>query len=284
MNAHAIIEVTGPDAASFLQGQLSSDVNALAAGGAQLAGYHSPKGRVLAFLRVLRRPVEAPAFLLVVDRPIVDAVLQRLRMFVLRSKVNIERRDDLAARALIGEEIPQLLKESGLPVPPQGSAAGWNDCVVFALPASPVPRVEIVAPAASMPALDVAAADDDALARWDILCRLPRILPEIQDAHVAQHLGLDELDGISFRKGCYTGQEIIARMKYLGRVKKRPAIFVTAAAAPGDVIRDENGQVAGEVVNVAPLDEETLILAVANLDSEDRTLAIDGSPLRRLPS
>src|SRR5690606_41612517 len=170
------------------------------------------------------------------------------------------------------------------PGPPRGAPRGWGGCAVFALPASPVPRVEIVAPAASVPARDVAAADGDALARWDILCRLPRIPPEIQEAHVAQHLGLDELDGISFRKGCYTGQEIIARMKYLGRVKKRPAIFVTAAAAPGDVIRDENGQAEGEVVNVAPLGEETLILAVANLDSEDRTLAIDGSPLRRLPS
>lgn len=285
MNAHAILEVSGADAAAFLQGQLSNDIDALATGLAQLSGYHSPKGRMLAFLRVLHAPSSGrePSFLLVLDEAIAEAVTQRLRMFVLRSQVRIARRDDLAARVLLGAGIPALLSRNHLPSPAPGSGVIVNECVFFALPSSPVPRIEVFGPADAMPALTVEAADPDALARWDILCKLPRILPEIQDAHVAQHLGLDELEGINFRKGCYTGQEIIARMKYLGRVKKRPAIFVANGASPGDVIRDENGQAAGEVVNVASQGNEVLMLAVVNLDSEKKTLAVDGNILQRVP-
>lgn len=267
------VRVTGADAATFLQGQLSNDINALETNPAQLASFNSPKGRVLALLRVLKPRGE---YWLAVDDAIADGFVQRLQMFVLRSKVSIAIAPELAGTVVIGPHAPAALQRAGLPAPLPGQGAARDELVLFGLP-GPVPRVEIFGPRAALPELGVDPASAEDLARWDILFRLPRILPENRDAHVAQHLDLDELGAISFRKGCYTGQEIIARMKYLGKVKKRTGIFTGRGANAGDSVRNDDDRSVGEVVNIADADGMQLILASVNLDDADQPLRVNES-------
>lgn len=276
MDAHRVVRVTGTDAAALLQGQFSNDIAALDAVPAQFSSYNSPKGRVLAFLRILKRDDE---FWLVVDEDIVDVFVQRLKMFVLRSKVSIDVTQDIGGIAVVGSAAAEQLESAGLPSPASSQAAEHSGCIFFGVP-GPVPRVEIYGLADSFPELDMNSATAEDLARWDVLHQLPRIMEGNRDAHIAQHLGLDELGAISFKKGCYTGQEIIARMKYLGKVKKRPAIFMGNDAKVGDTLRTADDRSAGEVVNVAKADGKQLVLAVVNDGHE--TLNVNGVPLSPL--
>lgn len=278
MNAHRIVRVSGADAAALLQGQFSNDIAALDENPGQLSSYSSPKGRVLAFLRVLKH---SDGCWLVVDAAIFDAFVQRLGMFVLRAKVTIEPADDVRGIALAGIALPEVLAGANLPAPKRNEAVAHGDCVFLGLP-GPVPRVEIFGPGHSLPAFAIDEGSNDDLARWDILCGLPRISDANRDAHIAQHMNLDELGAISFRKGCYTGQEIIARMKYLGRVKKRAAVFLGGNANAGDVIRTGDDRAAGEIVNIAPADSGQLMLAVANLDDRDKPLTVNGHAIHRV--
>lgn len=274
MNSHYVVEVTGADAASLLQGQLSNDIDALETSPGQLSSYNSPKGRVLALLRVLKH---GDRYWLAVDSNIADGFVQRLRMFVLRSKVSINADPGIVGMVLAGPGAMSALAKAGLPAPGAGSAEIWNGRVFLGMP-GPVPRVEIYAPMEKLPGLAFTEASDEDLARWDILAGLPRMLPDNQDAHVAQHLNLDELGAVNFRKGCYTGQEIIARMKYLGKVKKRAATFVGSDLAVGAPVRDADDRAVGEIVNVAPAGDRQLALAVVSLDAAE-SLLVNGNPL-----
>ncbi|HEX7046943.1 MAG TPA: hypothetical protein VF275_05180 [Gammaproteobacteria bacterium] len=278
MDSHRIVKVAGPDALEFLQGQFSNDIAALNENPGQLSSYNNPKGRVLAFLRVLKHRDE---YWLVVDAGIVDAFLQRLRMFVLRSKLTVETADELRGVVVAGADAARELADRNLPAPGAGESVVKDDCVFLGLP-GPAPRVEIYGPKDALPPLDLATATQDDLARWDVLFKLPRITDANRDAHVAQHLDLDELGAINFKKGCYTGQEIIARMKYLGKVKKRTSVFLGDGANVGDALRTEDGRSVGEVVNVAVANEQQLVLAVVNLDDRDKILAVNEHPLERL--
>lgn len=273
MNASRFIRVSGPDAASFLQGQFSNDIQALEENPAQFSSYNSPKGRVLAFLRILRHEDD---FLLAVDEAIADTCLQRLRMFVLRSNVVIETDETVRGVVVTGGTARETLMAAGLPAPEPGCAAPHDSLIIFAVP-GPEARFEIFS--STLPALDVPVAAADDLSRWDILFRLPRMLLENQDRHVAQHLGLDERGAISFKKGCYTGQEIIARMKYLGKVKKGAVVFAGENAKPGDSIRNQEDRSVGEVVNVADANGGQLILASVNIDDPSRILHVNDVPL-----
>ena len=273
MDAHRVIRVAGPDAAALLQGQLSNDIDALGENAAQLSSYNSPKGRVLAFLRVLEQGEE---FWLVVDAGIADAFLQRLKMFVLRSKVTIEAADDIAASVIVGPQAGDALSRNGWPLPEPGKGIAHAGCVIFSLP-GPVPRYEIFGPADALPYLEIEQASAEDLACWDILFRLPRVNEANREQHVAQHLDLDELGAINFRKGCYTGQEIIARMKYLGKVKKRTRIFIGSGVNAGDSVRNDEDRSVGDVVNVADANGKQLILASVNLDAADQSLRVNDS-------
>jgi len=275
MDAYRAIRVSGPDAEALLQGQFSNDISTLHTNPGQLSSYNSPKGRVLAFLRVLRH---ADAWWLVVDAGILDVFLQRLRMFVLRSKVSIEPAPEIAGLAVTGPAAAARLHVAGLPAPGPGEAVVHDGCVFLGVP-GPLPRVEIHGPVEALPELKMEQASSADLARWDILCGLPRIVEGNRDAHVAQHINLDELGAISFRKGCYTGQEIIARMKYLGKIKKRMMVLAGHDAHVGDTIRTADDRSAGEVVNVADADDGQLILAVVNLDDQDSLLNVNGNAL-----
>ncbi|HZR35073.1 MAG TPA: hypothetical protein VFA75_06825 [Nevskia sp.] len=275
------IRASGADAESFLQNQLSNDVRQLAPDRVQLSSYNSPKGRVLD-LFALRRDGEA--ILLETRRDTLPASLKRLRMFVLRSKTVLEEvGESLFALGAAGADAAALLQQAGLPLPAQDwqQIHGADGLVVMRRPGAryslhgPAPRLEALWPRLAAQARPVGTA---AWRLLDVLAGLPAIRPETADHFVAQMLNLDQLGAISFTKGCYPGQEIVARMHYLGNLKRRMFLCRSEAVAalPGtDVFAGGSESAAGEVVHAAPHpDGGVALLAVLQLAQAEAPLRL----------
>jgi hypothetical protein len=226
----AALSVVGADAASFLQGQVTSDVQALAPGSLQLSAWCSPKGRVLANFIVRR--IDAERFELLLHRLLLDSIRRRLSMFVLRSKVAIDDASDQTVRIGVGGPAALECIAAAGPAPALYRSAAIDSGTIAALPGSRF--IAFVAPAeapALWDRLTGARAAGFSCWRWlTIRAGVPMILPPTQDQFVPQMLNLDALGAISFEKGCYAGQEIVARTRYLGRLKERLAL------AHGDIV------------------------------------------------
>lgn len=198
----ATIRVSGADAETFLQGQLTQDIRKVTAQTPLPAGYCSPKGRLLALMTAQR---DNDAVLLHLHHSVLEATLKRLRLFVLRSKVTLD-----------------------------------------ALPG-------------------VVSQDENAWRLHNILSGVAVIYPQTSDQFVPQMVNLDHLGAISFDKGCYTGQEIVARLHYLGQLKRRMFLCRSDAApvAPGTPIHAQNeSQTVGAVVDSAVDADGRLALSV----------------------
>jgi len=253
-----VVRAAGADADAFLQGQLSNDVRRLGATRAQLSSYSSPKGRLLAVMGLQREPDGAVA--LVLHRAVLEPVLKRLRMFVLRSKVTLE---DASASTLLlgcaGPDAQRCLADAGLPVPAQPfeSLRGADGALSVTRAPGDAPRYAIAGPRDAVLALWpglAASATPAGTNAWKLLeieAGVPTIYPQTQDRFVAQWCNLDQLGAISFDKGCYTGQEIIARVHYRGTVKRRMIGVHRSedALAPGSRIALDTGP--AEVVDSA---------------------------------
>lgn len=288
-----VIRAHGADVDSFLQGQLSNDIRELTPTRAQLSSYSNPKGRVLAVLALLRA---GDAVLMETEAGIAAAILKRLRMFVLRSKVKLEiTPNEDAALGLSGPTAASLLEQAGLPAP----AIVWGcaeaaGVIVMRRPDGPFPRYSMHGSSQTLAALWpslTSAAQPVGTQAWrllDLLAGVPSIHADTSEQHVAQMLNLDQLDGISFVKGCYPGQEIIARLHYLGSLKRR--LFVGHAAAGASVSRgmpvfaaDGSSQPVGDVLDVVPHPNGgsavQLVLQLANRESPLRLGSVDGAEL-----
>jgi folate-binding protein YgfZ len=215
-----VLRFTGPDARQFLQGQLSNDMELLQAGRLLLAGYHNPQGRVIALLRLA--PVSDDTVIAILNRELLTAVATRLRRFVLRARLRI---DDLSAAtrihgvtgadtsdpAVLGNAAPAGIRVL------HASDGGWHRAYVLQdLAQSTLSPPDVMADARQWQSLEVAAA-------------IPEVVTATSELFVAQMLNLDSIDGVSFGKGCYTGQEVIARAHFRGRVKRRLQRFETDA-------------------------------------------------------
>jgi folate-binding protein YgfZ len=221
-----VIRFAGADAAAFLQGQVSNDTRRLAAGSAILAAYSTPQGRVLALLHLLPH---SSGILGLLPREILLPTVERLRKFVMRAKVQIE--DVSTQFPVAGYHGDGALREIGLkpPAPPADGATAVNytehDGVGVARVRADEARCWVVGTTGARAAADAAAGAiarvDDAWRLADIRSGLPQIYAATREMFVAQMLNLDRIDGISFTKGCFTGQEIIARTQHLGRIKRR---------------------------------------------------------------
>lgn len=229
------LTVSGADAATFLQGQFTNDVAALAIGGAQFSAWCSAKGRVLATF-VLRR-IDDSGFELLLPRALVPSLQKRLSLFVLRSKVAL--RDTSEEKVRIGLGGPAAAER----------VAAWvgSEPVVYrdtaieggTLTALPGSRFVAAVEPSSAPSLwdrgGTARAAGFPCWRWlTVRAGIPVVLPPTQDQFIPQMLNLDLLGAVSFQKGCYSGQEIVARTQYLGRLKERLALaHADIIAAPG---------------------------------------------------
>lgn len=262
-----VVRARGSDAVRFLQGQVSNDVTLLGATRSLLAGYHNPQGRAIALLRLVCWA--ADDVLAVVPRELASVVASRLGKFVLRSKVKIT--DESAAWRISGiigapvEPAPEL--------PSAVNAQTRVDDAVFVCVAED--RWLAISPETAT----VSVHDSDVMGerltwlRLDVAAGQPQVYAATSEEFVAQMLNLDALNAIAFDKGCYTGQEVIARAHYRGRVKRRMQRFISRESlqlAPGD-----SGQLADgrgfKVVSAAQLpDGRCDFLAVAPLVGGER--------------
>ena len=209
----AALAVRGPDAASFLQGQLSQDIEQLPVRGALFAGLHNAQGRCLALLRLFH--LGQDQILIVLPAELGEVVRTYLNRFVLRAKVRIE--DANSSWRCYGLAGPDAEAAAGTRIHMPLDRAGLRQLIV-------APRGE------PLPQGDVASR-----AEWrvqDIETGMPEVLRATSGDFVAQMLNLDAIGAISFEKGCYTGQEIIARAHYRGQVKRRMQLFHTDSPVP----------------------------------------------------
>lgn len=264
------LTVSGEDARGFLQNQLSSDLGAVSATRGQLSAWHDPKGRVLAFLRVLPAP---EGFFLVMHSSLVESVERRLRMFVLRARVVLEAGP--ALRGMRAEDFADLAGSLGLPAGDEPLNAVCTEA--FSALRMPGQSGWLVV---GEPGATGAPRDDAAATAWayaETEAGLPEIYAETSGQFVAQMLNLDDLGAVSFTKGCFPGQEIVARTHYLGRVKRRMRLLHAAGdpPAPGDALEDS----AGIVVRAARGDTGCAVLAIVAEDAPGPFALADGRTL-----
>ncbi len=259
------LRFTGPDALSFLQGQLTNDIKLLDANGALLAGYLNPQGRVLALIYLLPH---SSGILGILPDELVQPTADRLRKFVLRAKVKIDAPGD--SLVVSGYHGAEALTQARLPIPPDDRLYVERDAVGVARLAHDQNRYLVVSPApvnAGPPDAEPAHVE----AQWrraDVQAGLPQVYAATSEAFVAQMLNLDLLDGISFKKGCYTGQEIVARTQHLGRIKRRLFRLGLPPGAwhVGDEVRLRDGR-QGRLTEVVDADAGSEALAVLAVDA-----------------
>lgn len=252
-----LIRFSGPDSGAFLQGQLSSDVSKLAADAMQYSSYSTPKGRMLATFLMLR---DGEDYLLQLPASLLPAILKRLSMYVLRSKTKAS--DASAERVLLGvlgEGAADLLLTAfgvqvtvGHVVPVAGGLLARLSAQRFQLCLEPSAAERVwrkLAEAGAQPASGH---------RWtlaDIAEGIVWVVSATQEEFVPQMANMELIDAVSFKKGCYPGQEIVARTQYLGKLKRRAyrVQLPVAAAAGDDVYSPEmHGQPSGKIALVAP--------------------------------
>lgn len=276
----ACLEVRGADAGAFLHGQLSGAVADLDASGAPLAGWADARGRVRALLRVVRL---GERWLLVTPRDGADELAKKLRMFVLRAKVELVLADAGVAGLLGGAD--EWLEQQGVPprTPPNRSVR--RDELTF-VRVGPAYWQVLGAPAAltALGAKLTPAREADA-ALAEIRLGIPAVTPAIAEHYVAQMLNLDALGAVAFDKGCYPGQEIIARVHNLGGVKRRARRYAAQGAVPsvGAAVLAATGTAVGEIVRSAATDGGAEVLAVVDHAAADAELTSGGASLRELP-
>jgi folate-binding protein YgfZ len=265
-----ILRFTGADAASFLQGQLSNDTSRLAEQSALFAAYSSPQGRVLTLIYLLPHSTGIVAIL---PRELLAPTMERLRKFIMRAKVKIDDPGD--SLIVVGVHGEQALSALGAPFPAApGRYIEQHGMGVAAVGLEQ--RFWVIASAdtfSAAPTLDTPGervAHDWRLA--DIRAGRPQIYSPTSETFVAQMLNLDLLDGISFTKGCYTGQEIIARTQHLGRIKRR-MFHVQLPAGDwqiGQALQLNDGR-QGRVVEVSRVEDGHEALAVLSLEAGAET-------------
>lgn len=254
-----LLQVEGADATSFLQGQVTNDIKLLNGSNSQYAGYCTPKGRLLAIFLAFAHHDHLH---LQLNGALTESVIKRLRMYVLRSKVTLTDVSDSIVRiGLAGANAEAALRNVFSEVPQQAhQLVNLESANILRLP-GPTPRYEIFASlenAANLWSQLQAGCTAIGAGGWDwleIQAGIPDITPTTLEAFVPQMVNLDLLGGINFKKGCYTGQEIVARTHYLGKVKRRTylAHLVTPQAPqPGDnLFGPDTNEPVGQVIRAA---------------------------------
>lgn len=256
-----LLALNGDDATTFLQGQVSNDVAQLSGNNAHYSAYCSPKGRMLALFLAFSH---SEKIYLQFSQPILAPIMKRLKMYVMRSKVDIQDvSNDMVRLGVNGPKATETLTTVFRKVPQQDyDLVAIEHGAIIKLPAiDGHHRYEVLVDAAQ------------ALDKWnalkvtctpvgkpcwdwlDIQTGCPDVLAKTQEQFVPQMLNLDVLNGINFKKGCYTGQEIVARTHYLGKVKRRTYLATIASAeqpVEGDKVLDAAGNETGQIVKVAP--------------------------------
>jgi folate-binding protein YgfZ len=275
----ATIRVEGDDRIQFLQGQLTQDINLISQDKALYAGFCNPKGRVLAFMLCY---VAHESIHIQLDNSIKESILKKLKMYVLRSKVSLNLLEETFTS--IGFVSTKALVERNIQTPKNHlDIVQYQDVMIIRI-GQDGERYQLMGEASKVNEfikLNFSAYSTMSLDDWNnlnILDGIPDIYPTTQEAFIPQSLNMDLIEGINFKKGCYTGQEIVARTHYLGKVKRRMyRAFIKSHLDlnPGDQILNKNGEETGQLVRSAKENnEKTNLLIELRVDQAHEALFI----------
>lgn len=254
-----LLQLSGADTLTFLQGQVTNDVKQLDGQIAHYSGYCNPKGRLLAVFLAFAHHDHIH---LQLPKELIAPIAKRLKMYVMRSKVEVQDvSESIIKIGLNGARAIELLSPLFSQIPQSDyELVSLENGAIIKLPGNQ-PRFEIFTDIANAPtiwnslALHAKVADATYWELQEIQAGIPEVYAITQEEFVPQMLNLDLLNGINFKKGCYTGQEIVARTHYLGTVKRRTQlahIDSDIAQNPGDDVFNSNGDSVGKVVRCAP--------------------------------
>ena len=276
LSQYGLFKVTGEDAQTFLQNLLSNDISAVSPSRAQYSSFNSAKGRMLATFLIWQKNAD---YFLQLHRSLVSTMQKKLTMYVLRSKVKIsDASDEMICIGLSGKDANTLAQETFSAVPEAVMDMSHDaNASVLRLGMQRLMIVTTPAQATALWSSLKCGSTQAGSSCWDwlnIQAGIPVILPATQEHFVAQMANLDLIDGVSFKKGCYPGQEIVARTQYLGKLKRRMYLaHVASTAKAGDELysTEMEGQSCGMVANASPApDGGHDLLAVVQISSHDR--------------
>ena len=279
LNKTSTIKVEGDDRVQFLQGQLTQDINLISQNKALYAGFCNPKGRVLAFMLCY---LNHESIHIQIDSSVQEFILQKLRMYILRSKVSLNLVNEtftcigfVGSKALLAKKIQppknylDIIQSDGIMI----MRLGIDD-----------DRYQLMGETSKINdfmKLNFSEYSSMSLDDWNnlnILDGIPEIYPTTQEVFIPQSLNMDLIECINFKKGCYTGQEIVARTHYLGRVKRRMyRAFIKSQVDlnPGDQILNKNGEEIGQLVRSAKQNgDKTNMLIELRVDQAHNALFI----------
>ena len=265
LDRYSIIEISGEDHLDFLQGQLTNDIKKNEKKFIY-SGMCNPKGRLFAFLRILRTPDSSSIFF-VIPSSLADAVQKRLMMFILRAKVVIQKAENFHLIGIIDDNpLIDISADRKLNLPDQTNRS-----------------VMIFQDNDLYKQITTKHSFDD-ISNWikkDIEFGIPEIMEQTQEKFLVHTCNLDLIDAVNFKKGCYTGQEIVARTHYLGKPKHRSFYGVVNSKLSLDYGEQvfENDQSVGAVVNFTCCEDKTYVLFEKTLDTQDDSLNIKGEKL-----
>jgi len=281
LSHYGLIRAFGEEATDFLQNQFCNDVRNVSKTQSQLNAYCNPKGRVLAFFRLFQ--IEDQYYLRLPQALLADTQ-NRLQMFVMMSKVTLEdASDELLRIGYSGPDADQKLGKIIDSVPTEvDTITQTNDVTVVRVSNTP-PRFELYGEVDTIKTIWGKLATDAkpvGSGSWDLLDikdAIPEVVPETKEAFVPQMINLEGINALSFKKGCYPGQEIVARMHYLGKLKRHMFLVHVnedTKPAPGDSLfaeGSESAQGAGKIVRAeSNPNGGTDLLAVIELASKEK--------------
>jgi folate-binding protein YgfZ len=246
------IRFSDADAGEFLHNQLSADITGLANGQSTFACYCEPKGRVLALMLVCRINDE---FYVILSAPLAQAVIDRIRIYVMRSKVTIEMLDASTVCGMMAEEAPELASPSiqAIPIP---NSQKW--LVLTEHDLTPARNHEL----------------ETSWKTSELGDGVTWLDTETSGQFLPQMLGFEGLGAVNYRKGCYPGQEIVARTHYLGKVKRRARVLcLTSGIGPAplekvSIISSEQAYEAVVVDHASSEAEGTCLFVVSRMDPD----------------
>ncbi|NWB06822.1 folate-binding protein YgfZ [Pseudomonas sp. G5001] len=273
LSHEGVLAVRGSDAAKFLQGQLTCNLNYLSDTQASLGARCTQKGRMQSSFRIL---LQGDGVLLAMATELLEPQLADLKKYAVFSKSKLT--DESAAWARFGvSDADQVLAGLGLQLPAETDSVVRSDDLI-AIRVSPG-RAELWAPAAQAQTLHsqlVAQLNEGELNQWllgQIRAGIGQVMPHTRELFIPQMLNLQAVGGVSFKKGCYTGQEIVARMQYLGKLKRRLyrlSLNAGELPEPGTPLFSPNHNSAiGEVVIAARADQAIELLAVLQAEAAE---------------
>ena len=271
------IHVVGEDSEKFLQGQFSNDITQVTSEKYQYSSYSTNQGKVISIIRILK---DQDAYLLLINKDIAEYFIKKLSMYILMSKVEIKEMKDYKVYGVCGEMAECLLTKDSIKKNQslENKLTSISNNTNKYIPAATI----IIKNNELVNICDLINSEKEASYNVneliDNLLLIPRITMETKESYIPQVLNLEDLDGINYKKGCYTGQEIVARTHYLGKIKKKIFLLtnLNISINIGDKLYDKNGEVVGDIFSSVQNIENTFIcLGIIKLDSIDNAIFVD---------